>query len=66
VIDGLAYALLGGAREALLGIRVVLEEAVVDEIDSNGNAFFEATIDALAKVLRGEEEHLENRVCLDL
>jgi translation elongation factor EF-G len=51
VVDGLVTALLSGASEPLTNIRVELSQAVVHDVDSNGNAFFLATVDAMRQIL---------------
>ena len=60
VLDGIAHFLVAGAREPVLGLRLTLESTDVHDVDSNGNAFFEATKEALQLILRGDEELIEN------
>jgi translation elongation factor EF-G len=53
VLDGVLSELLGGPSEPVLGIQVVVEAAVTHEVESNGNAFFQAAKMATQKLLAG-------------
>ncbi len=54
VLDGVvAELLLRNAAPPILGMRIVLTCAVVDDEASNGNAFFMAAKGATAKLLQG-------------
>jgi hypothetical protein len=53
VLDGIVSELLGTAAPAVVGLRVVLESAVVRDHESNGNAFYQAARLATARLLEG-------------
>jgi translation elongation factor EF-G len=65
VIDAVTQSLFRGAGEAVLRVRLVLESAVVHEVDSNGRAFFEATLGALATIFRGDAQYGDNTELLE-
>jgi hypothetical protein len=54
VLDGVLSELFGGPSEPVLGIRVVVEATATDEVESNGNSFFQAAKLATEKLLSGE------------
>jgi hypothetical protein len=53
VLDGIVSELLSTAAPAVVGLRVVLESAVVRSHESNGNAFYQAAKLATARLLQG-------------
>jgi hypothetical protein len=53
VLDGIVSELLASPGPSALGVRIVVEATVVHEVDSNGNAFYQASKQATAKLLQG-------------
>ena len=53
VLDGIVSELLANPGPPALGVRIVVESTVVHEVDSNGNAFYQASKRATAKLLEG-------------
>jgi hypothetical protein len=53
VLDGVVSELLANPGPPTLGIRIVVEATVSHEFDSNGNAFYQASKRATAKLLEG-------------
>jgi len=53
VLDGIVSELLASSGTPVLGVRIVVESAVVHEIESNGNSFFYAAKRAAEKLLEG-------------
>jgi hypothetical protein len=51
VLDAIALSLLDWPSGVVVGIRVHLESALVDEVNSNGNAFHRVTLQAMNEIL---------------
>ena|SRR5262245_16025694 len=65
VLDGILDELMQGPGEPVLGLRLVLEQAVVHGGESNGYSFYQAARLATQKILSSGEGHRDNCYLVD-